>query len=278
MPEGVVADSRTGLVAVGLRNPDALAIVDGRSDRVTRRVPLPESPRHLQLEAPGGPVLVPAERADALVRVPLRPGPLASTRVGRFPHDAAAAGGRVIVANEMDDSVSVLSGSRVAATLPAPLQPGGVAALEGGLAGVISVRARVLTVYRLDPPGRVAQVHAGVGPTHVVAAHGRLFVADTQGGAVLSFRLAPKLELQGRVNAPGSPYGIAIDPRRDRLWVTLTARNELVEYALGGRAPKRLAEYPTVRQPDSVAVDPRSGRVFVAGRLGGVLQIVTPHP
>src|SRR5438132_337439 len=92
MPEGLAVDPATGIVAVGLRNPDELALV--RGTRV-RRVHLPESPRHLALERPGGPVLVPAERADALARVALPGGRVESvTPAGRFPHDAAASGGR----------------------------------------------------------------------------------------------------------------------------------------------------------------------------------------
>jgi len=278
MPEGVAADAQTGLVAVGLRNPDALALVDGRTGRLVRRLRLPESARHLQLAGPGGPVLVPAERADLIVRVPLRRGRPTSTRVGRFPHDAAASGGRVLVTEEMADTATVVAGRRVVATLPAPAQPGGAAALPGGRAAVVSVRARVLSLYKLDPPADLGHVNAGVGPTHVVAAAAHLYVADTQGAAVLAFRLRPRVELQSRANAPGAPYGIAIDPARGRLWVTLTATNRLAEYSLaGGRAPSLIATFRSVRQPNSVAVDPRAGRVYVTGRVDGVLQIVSPH-
>ena len=88
-PEGLVADPETNLVAVGLRDPDLLALLDGESGDVIRRVELPESPRHLQLAAPGGPVLVPAERSDSLVQVTLPDGEVsAETPVGQFPHDA----------------------------------------------------------------------------------------------------------------------------------------------------------------------------------------------
>ena len=277
-PEGLVADPVTRLVAVGLRNPDELALVDGRRGTVVRVVGLPESPRHLALEAAGGPVLVPAERANALVRVKLPAGRVESvTRVGRFPHDAAASGARVLVGNERGNSVSIVAGARTLATLRAPLQPGGVAALPSGLVAVVSVRARVISLYRLDPPELVAKANAGVGPTHVVAALGRVYVVDTEGDAILAYRTEPRFELNGRANTPGAPYGIAVDARRRRLYVTLTARNELAEYALGPPAPRRLRiTYPTVRQPNSVAVDPRSGRVFVASRTDGTLELIDP--
>jgi hypothetical protein len=37
-----------------------------------------------------------------------------------------------------------------------------------------------------------------------------------------------------------------------------------------------LRRFPTVRQPNSVTVDPRSGRVFVTGRRDGMLQFFNP--
>jgi DNA-binding beta-propeller fold protein YncE len=71
----------------------------------------------------------------------------------------------------------------------------------------------------------------------------------------------------------GNPYGIASDPINQRLWVTTTATNQLMELADGAR-PHRLREFAAVRQPDSVAVDPERDRVYVTGRADGVLQIV----
>jgi len=65
---------------------------------------------------------------------------------------------------------------------------------------------------------------------------------------------------------------VASDPRRRRLWVTLTERNQVAELS----SRRVLRTYPTVRQPNSVAVDPRSGRVFVASRKDGTLQIIDP--
>lgn len=79
------------------------------------------------------------------------------------------------------------------------------------------------------------------------------------------FRTAPKLELVRRYPLPGSPYGIPLDPVRRRLCVTLTAANELVELPAHGR-PHALRRFATVRQPNGVAIDSSTGRVFVTGR------------
>jgi DNA-binding beta-propeller fold protein YncE len=135
------------------------------------------------------------------------------------------------------------------------------------------VRERRLELYDPRTLRRVAAADAGVGPTHVVAEAGRLYVADTQGGALLVFGVHPELTLVRRVQLPGAPYGITIDPVRHRLWVTLTARNELVSLVANGR-PRPVLRLPTVRQPNSVAVDSASGTVYVAGRADGVLQAI----
>jgi DNA-binding beta-propeller fold protein YncE len=52
----------------------------------------------------------------------------------------------------------------------------------------------------------------------------------------------------------------------------LTAENRLVE--LTDR--RALRTFPTVRQPNSVAVDPTTGRVFVASRRTGTVQLFDP--
>ncbi len=104
----------------------------------------------------------------------------------------------------------------------------------------------------------------------------RFYVVDTRGGALLIFAARPKPALLERVSLRGSPYGIAIDSRRERLWVTLTATNRVAVYDVSARAPRWLDDYPTVRQPNSVAVDHSTGRVFVAGFKDGVLQLLDP--
>jgi DNA-binding beta-propeller fold protein YncE len=272
-PEGMVFDSVTGLLAVGLAGPDRLALVDGGSGRVVRRIPLPAAPRHLALAGPGGPVLVPAERANALVRVSLPGGRAETTPVGRTPHDAAASGGRVAVGNEFGDSVSVLEGDRVIRTLAAPTQPGGLVALGGGRVGVVGVRENALDVLDLRGLRSEGRTGVGQGPTHL-ASDGKdnVFVADTRGTALLFVRTGPELGIFFRKQLAGAPYGIAHDRERGRTWVTLPGRNELVEFT--GRGQRSVL--PTVRQANSVAVDERSGRLFVGGRAEGVLQIVDP--
>jgi DNA-binding beta-propeller fold protein YncE len=232
-PEGVAVDPRSGVLAVGVSDPAALVLLDGRTLRARHRVALPGAPRHVA--AAGGRFLVRAESADRYVEV---------TPAGR----------------------------RRTAVVGVAGEPGGVSA-AGGLVAVVSVRERVLELFDPHAPRRVARAPAGVGPTHVAAAGPWIYVVDTDGGALLVFRIAPELELVRRYPLPGSPYGIALDPVRRRLWVTLTARNELVELPAHGR-PHALRRFATVRQPNGVAIDASTGRAFVTGRADRGLQVI----
>jgi DNA-binding beta-propeller fold protein YncE len=275
-PEGVAWDAAAGLIAVGVREPSAVVFVDPKSLKVVHRVALPAPPRHVSYDASAKTVLVPAESANELVVV--RPGGVVTaTKVGTHPHDATAVGADVFVADEHSDQVSVLRHAHLVKTLPTPHQPGGIAAVAGRWVALVAVSARVLQVYdahSLKPLGSVA---AGVGPSHIVARGTTAYVADTQGDQILVYDIGPHPRLLDKTPAPGTPYGLALDPGRDRLWVTETATDRLAEYSLRGKLPRRVATYATVRQPNSVAVDPRSGAVFVAGRDKGRLERIAPR-
>jgi sugar lactone lactonase YvrE len=279
-PEGLAVDEPDGLLAVGLRRPDAMALVSVLSGRVRKVIRLPGAPRHLQLAGPAGPVLVPAEQVGRLFQVALPGGAVvADTRVGRQPHDAAAAGPVVFVGNEYSNTVSLVRGGKQIAVEPAPLQPGGVAAARDGSAVVVvGVRGRRIEAYA--PDGRpLGTAPVGVGPTHVRAApNGLFYVADTEGDAVIVFRVTaagPRQVGSARTQCC-APYGIAIDGRRGVVYLTLTASNQLESFRISGAWLVPGRTWPTVRQPNDVAVDEATGRVFVAGTAGDQLQLIDP--
>jgi len=279
-PEGLVVDGPTRTIAAGVRNPDGLALVDVDTGVERARRPLAGSPRHLQLARPGGPVLVPAEGTDRLYQVSLPDGALVGdVGVGRQPHDAAAAAGnRIFVGDEMEDRVSVVEGDRRVQQLPAPVQPGGVAAaLDGSVVVVVGVRGREMEAYRPDGTS-LGRTPCGVGPTHVRAGpEGRFYVTDTQGDALLVFEVGPDGPRQvASVAVKGAPYGLAIDATRRIAYVTLTATNRLQAFRLDGQTPKADRSWPTLRQPNDVGVDPASGRIVVAGTADNALQLIDP--
>jgi len=274
-PEGIVAVPRAGLVVVAVRSPAQLVLFDARTGRVVRRVGILAPARHLALASPGGPVLVPAERAGVLLELSLPVGELRSVDVGVHPHDAAAVAERILVANEFGHSVSVIDGGREVARVGRFLQPGGVAEVQGD-AAVVDVGGDTVTLINARRLSVIGRAPAGEGPTHVVSDRGRLFVVDTRGNAILAYSTRPVLRQLGRVGLPGTPYGVAIDGVRQRLWVTLTARNQLAELETSDASLRLLGTYPTARQPNTVAVDPSDGEVFVADAGAGIVQLVTP--
>jgi YD repeat-containing protein len=282
-PEGIVVGT-SGIGAVAVRNPDGVALIDGGTDGVRQTVSTPGAARHLSLAGPDGPVLVPLESSDELLELNLADGRVDWTAagVGRQPHDAAqTVGGTIVVTNEVGGGVVFVRGGAVLAALPAgPVQPGGVAAV-GSHAAVADVQGNGVWVY--DGPARrqVTQRPVGVKLTHAVALSGDLAAfADTDGGAVFIERVGPQLSQIGKIDAPGKPYGLAYDAARRRLYVTLTASNLMRQIDVSDAAkPRILGDVPTVQQPNSVAVDPRSGNVLVTGSDpdgASGLQILTP--
>lgn len=278
--EGVVVDPRTGLAAVSFRGPNRIGLIDVATGRTIRRVPTGDPARHLALAASGGPVLAPIEYRDELLEIALPTARTSRIAVGDFPHDAAVSAGRTFVTEEGGDTISVIGDGRITETLPSPEQPGGIAAAAGTVA-VVAVAAREIAFIDARTLERVATVPGGAGPSHIVAGPddgtGHFYVADTGGDAILVYEGGESPRLLDRANVPGSPYGIAIDDRRGRLWVTQTALNRVVEMEVTDRAPRIIASYPTVRQPNSVGVDERTGRVVVVGRDSGDVQIFDPH-
>jgi DNA-binding beta-propeller fold protein YncE len=210
--------------------------------------------------------------------VTLPAGAVASqTTVGKYPHDATrTADGTVVVADELGGALVFVRDGVVRHRVTGVTQPGGVIAVGDDVA-MIDVHDHTLALYGTNPPSRRARIPAGAGPSHIVAdRHGRLFVVDTRAGRLLTYSTEPRLAPRGSMSLPGSPYGLAYDAARDRLWVTLTGRNELVELDVSGSAPRQIARFPTVRQPNTVGTDPATGRMFIASRTDGLLQLIDP--
>jgi DNA-binding beta-propeller fold protein YncE len=275
-PEGVVVDAATRTVAVATHHPDELVLINADTATVTGRVRLPGSVRHLELAAPGGPVLVPVETANALIRVDLPRG-IASPPVitGTAPHDAtAAANGTVFVSNELGGTVAAVRGNDVVEAFTDCIQPAGMAAVANTV-GMLDARTNDLTTYDAASLSIVGSAPAGAGPTHLLAdRHGRMIAADTRGDAVRVFAALPTPKQVGYVAQPGGPYGIAYDPLRDRLWVASSGNNEVVGYDMAQSNPIEFQRYATVQNPYSLGLDSKSGRLYVAGVTGGVLQIL----
>ena len=283
-PEGIVVGT-SGIAAVAVRNPNEVVLFDATTGAPRQRIPTPSAARHLSLAGPDGPVLIPLEGSDELLEMNLTDGRITATAtgVGRQPHDAAqTASGAVVVTNEGGGGVLFVRDGRVVASLPAgPPQPGGVATV-GDYAAVADVQGNGVWVYDGSTRQLVAQAPVGTKLTHAISLTGDLAAfADTDGGAVYLERINPQVSQVARIDAPGKPYGLAYDPARHRLYITLTERNALrVVDVTNPAASRTLTDLSTVRQPNSVAVEPNSGTVLVTGSDAGgssSVQIIGPE-
>ncbi len=147
------------------------------------------------------------------------------------------------------------------------LEPASITSLDGGRqVAVLAVRERVLELFDARTLRRIGRADAGSGPVQVASNdENYLYVTDAIGGSVLVFSTRPELHLVRRYGLEGEPWAIAHDARRDRLWVTLSGADRLVEMTTGRRI-RRLREQPTMAQPTAVAVGPEA--VTVRGRGG----------
>ena len=223
-------DEKTDSLAVAVRDPYRLLVLDPDTLEQRRSIELPGKVRHLQVTPQGGTVLVPSETADKVFEVDLATGRMRATDVQRHPHDAAGTDdGDVLVGNEFSGSVSVVRRGQVIHTFSDLRQPGGVVA-DGDLAVAVDVGDYTVTTYDLSTEKRVARLPAGKGPTHgVLAGDGLLAVTDTRGDQVLLYSLDP-LKQVGSLALDGSPYGLTADPTTDRTPVGAAGRARVAQH------------------------------------------------
>lgn len=276
-PEGAAFDPATGIVAVALRAPDRLALLDTASGQV-RTVPAPGAARHLVLAGPGQ-LLVLGEDTDLLARVSLPSGNvIEQVEVGRQPHDAAQVGDTVFVANEFGHSVGVVRQGRMVRELPGLVQPGGLTA-AGDRVAAVDVQGNRLHVFDARTLREVADLPAGQGPSHVrPISGGRVAVVDTRGNAVLTYQVTGEPKQLARLPVPGRAYGLDTDPGRGVVYAALANTNKLARVPVrpdGTLGTARIVD--TVRQPNDVVTDPRTGTVYVVGQTGAQVQKI-PAP
>lgn len=146
--------------------------------------------------------------------------------------------------------------------------------LRGGrLVAQLDPRARELVLR--DATGEVlAGEPAGAGPAQLATdGENLVWVTDAQLGALLVFRVEPELTLTRRMALPGVPWALVHDAPRERLWITLTARNEVAAVTATDR-PGVVGTYDTLRAPRAIDVG-GDGRIRV--RADRLVHTVDPE-
>ncbi|MGW1675950.1 YncE family protein [Saccharopolyspora sp. NPDC002376] len=228
------------------------------------------------LHTQNGQVLAALPDSDQITHVDLRTAQTRSTAVSGGPVYAIDLDAeRTAVALRNPATVTILHNGKPAATAdnlsgPAQLLP---------TPDNVYVLDRLTTaITPINPTNgeKGAGLRAGQGATNAIGdRYGRIITIDTRGQELLAFSTDP-LVMKQRYPVPGSPYGLAYDPTRDLAWVTLTATNELVGYDIAGGEPTERHRLPTITQPNSVAVDPNTGTIYVASANGAGYQVVKP--
>ncbi|NIH80350.1 hypothetical protein [Amycolatopsis viridis] len=269
----VAADPATGVLAVAV--PDAVLLYrTGDLSAAPLRVPV--AGRAEQLRVSGGVLLASLPAAGQVARIALPTGQVSTLAVAGQPAGAVVDGDRTLVAVRDRKAVDVFTGDRLTRSIQGQLYSADDVLQAGGNTVVLDELRTAVFSVDVDGGTMAEGLRAGDGATHAVAdSFGRVLVVDTRTGALLAFSTGPLL-LRQRYPVPGGAYGLAYDPQRALAWVTLTGRNEVVGFDVRGGEPVEKYRFPTVRQPNSVTVEERSGRVFVGSAAGEGVQVIQP--
>ncbi|WP_040808514.1 YncE family protein [Nocardia concava] len=274
-PAGVVSPSApisllldepaTGVLAAVVDSGTTLQLITGG---VTRPITLPGKAAALALGKPGEIlVAVPGKilRVDAATAALSEVAVDGDVRAVALRPDgglvAGLAGGKVLLLDADGTVRHSISGLSAADAIDA--RDGAVVVLD----------RRQTAIVELDGDSKLGlSLRAGDGATNMIGDHfGRRLVTDTAGGELLVYTADP-LVLHQRFPVGSAPYALAYDQRSETVWVTLTGSNQVVGYDLSTGIPVEVGRYPTVRQPNAVTIDDRTGDMFVGSATGDGLQ------
>ena len=98
-----------------------------------------------------------------------------------------------------------------------------------------------------------------------------LSLAYSPNGELLVYGVDP-LILRQAYPVRQAPYGLA--GSRGLAWVSQTASNMVIGYDLSTGIPVEKVRYPTVQQPNSLAIDEGSDTLYVVSGSGAGVQII----
>lgn len=268
-------DTATHTLALAGADRPTLTLIDTRAPKQPpRTITLPSPAEGLSTTATGT-LLAALPDSDTVARIDPATGTVEQTTVPGAPVDAIETDGQLVVARRETKDVAVVDHGHIVRTAGGFNGPFRLLRQDRHEILVLDRLATSLTPVNTDTADKGAALRAGEGATHAVTdRYGRVLAVDTRGNELLAFSTDP-LIMKQRYPVPGAPFDLAYAPNRDLAWITLTARNELVAYDVAGGQPREKYRVPTLRQPNAVTVDPRTGTVYVASATGQGVQVVT---
>ncbi len=147
----------------------------------------------------------------------------------------------------------------------------------GDRAGQVVVLDRAqsaVTPVDVDSGEHKAALRAGDGATHsTVDRYGRVLVSGTRNNEFYAYYGQP-IVMRMRAPVPASPFALAYDSARNLLWISSTASNTAVAYALDSGEAVEKHRIATVPQVAAMDVDPTSGALLMVSARDGGLQVV----
>ncbi|MBF6070718.1 hypothetical protein IU443_01995 [Nocardia farcinica] len=273
----LLAESGTGRLAVLASSGEAattMLLIDPAAagdvpDVPAQTITLPAAGVALAQGAPGE-VLIPMR--DRVVRVDATTGAQSEIPVPGELRSVARADDGTLVVGAADGEVSTIAADgRVEHSLDG-LVSADVVVRAGERLAVLDRRQSSVTEISPGADHLGLALRAGEGAANMIADHfGRVLVTDTADGELLVYTTGP-LVLRQRFPVGSSPYALAYDRRSETVWVTCTQSNEVVGFDLSTGIPQEVGRYPTVRQPNTVTVDDRTGDLYVGSAAGEGLQ------
>ncbi|MBM7460961.1 hypothetical protein ACIBED_03300 [Rhodococcus coprophilus] len=220
---------------------------------------------------PGGTILAPA--SGVVAQIDTSDGTVAEVPVDADAVSAAVLGdGRWAVGTSDGRVLIVDPGTSEVAETIGGLASADLIAVSGDSVAALDRRQTSLTSIDIADAHLGAALRAGRGATQLTTdPYGRVIVTDTTGDELLVYTI-DELILRQRYPVGPAPYAVAYDDQRDLVWVTLTGSNEVVGYDLSTGTAEERHRFATVRQPNSVAVDPADGTLVIASATGDGLQ------
>src|SRR5262249_51229548 len=98
-----------------------------------------------------------------------------------------------------------------------------------------------------------------------------LYTSDWRAGNVYVYSY-PQGKLVGTLTGFDEPEGMCTDAAGD-IWVTTYAREALIEYAHGGISPIATLDEGDYAEPNSCAIDPRTGDLATSNRFPEAIAV-----
>ncbi|MBS4099636.1 YncE family protein [Tsukamurella paurometabola] len=177
------------------------------------------------------------------------------------------------VAGTASGDVVALRTAKEPTSIPGPVEASRILVHGSDVAVVDRLQASLTEV---DVAGRTMGkgLRVGRGITNAsITPDGRVFAVDTGKNQVIGYTVQPLME-KFLYPEKSAPWAVDYDETDKLMWLTRTATNEVVGYALNTGIPEQRKLFPTVRQPNAIAVDAKTGTLYVQSASGAGIQAI----